>query len=99
MMKVSVLVPIYGVEKYIEQCAKTLFAQTYADIEYVFVDDCTPDRSVEVLHTIVRPCLRRDPHPASFPGARCARATPVPPWPSQTSSEAYSHKARAMHYG
>ena len=33
MMKVSVLVPIYGVEKYIEQCAKTLFAQTYADIE------------------------------------------------------------------
>ena len=52
-MKVSVLVPIYGVEKYIGQCAKTLFAQTYADIEYVFVDDCTPDRSIEVLQQIL----------------------------------------------
>ena len=52
-MKVSVLVPIYGVEKYIEQCAKTLFAQTYADIEYVFVDDCTPDNSVEVLQQVL----------------------------------------------
>ena len=52
-MKVSVLVPIYGVEKYIEQCADTLFAQTYADIEYVFVDDCTPDNSIEVLQQVL----------------------------------------------
>ena len=52
-MKVSVLVPIYGVEKYIGQCANTLFAQTYADIEYVFVDDCTPDNSVEVLQQVL----------------------------------------------
>ena len=52
-MKVSVLVPIYGVEKYIEQCAKTLFSQTYPDIEYVFVDDCTPDKSVEALQQVL----------------------------------------------
>lgn len=52
-MKVSVLVPIYGVEKYIKQCAQTLFAQTYFDIEYVFVDDCTPDCSVEVLQQVL----------------------------------------------
>ena len=48
MMKVSVLVPVYGVEKYVGQCAKTLFGQTYNDIEYVFVDDCTPDRSTRM---------------------------------------------------
>ena len=36
-MKVSVLVPVYGVEKYIERCAVSLFEQTHRDMEYVFV--------------------------------------------------------------
>ena len=55
MMKVSILVPVYGVEKYIEKCAVSLFEQSYEDIEYIFVNDCTPDRSIEVLRgTIAR---------------------------------------------
>lgn len=49
MKKVSILVPIYGVEKYIEECAVSLFEQTYEDLEFVFVDDCTPDNSVRIL--------------------------------------------------
>lgn len=49
MPKVSVIVPIYGVEKYIERCVKSLFAQTLDDIEFIFIDDCTPDRSIELL--------------------------------------------------
>jgi len=48
-MKISVIVPIYRVEKYIAQCAQTLFRQTYRDIEYIFVDDCSPDNSVSIL--------------------------------------------------
>ena len=52
-MKVSILVPIYGVEKYIETCAVSLFEQTYEHIEYIFVDDCSPDRSVAVLQEVV----------------------------------------------
>ena len=52
-MKISVLVPVYGVEKYIGRCAESLFTQTYADLEYVFVDDCTPDRSVGVLRSVM----------------------------------------------
>lgn len=52
-MKVSVLVPVYGVEKYIERCAVSLFEQTYRDIEYVFVNDCTPDRSISILRSVV----------------------------------------------
>ena len=51
--KVSVLVPIYGVEKYIERCARSLFEQTLESIEYIFVDDCTKDKSVEILSRVL----------------------------------------------
>ena len=53
MPKVSVLIPIYNVEKYIERCARSLFEQTLDDIEYVFVNDCTPDRSMELLRKTI----------------------------------------------
>lgn len=52
-MKVSILVPVYGVEKYIEKCAVSLFDQTYEDVEYVFVDDCTPDNSMQLLEAVI----------------------------------------------
>lgn len=53
MPKVSVIIPVYGVEKYIERCARSLFEQTLDDIEYLFIDDCTPDKSVEVLKRVL----------------------------------------------
>lgn len=49
MPKVTVIIPVYGVEKYIERCARSLFEQTLDDIEYIFIDDCTPDGSMDVL--------------------------------------------------
>ena len=52
-MKVSVLVPVYGVEHYIEQCAHSLMKQTHEDIEFVFVDDCSPDDSINVLKEVI----------------------------------------------
>ena len=51
-MKVSLLIPVYGVEKYIERCAVSLFEQTYPDLEYIFVDDCTLDRSIDILLSV-----------------------------------------------
>ena len=53
MPKVSVVVPIYGVEKYIERCARSLFEQTLDDMEFVFVDDCTKDDSIAVLEKVI----------------------------------------------
>lgn len=47
--KVSVIVPIYGVEDYIEKCARSLMEQTLDDIEFVFVNDATKDDSMKVL--------------------------------------------------
>lgn len=46
---VSYLVPIYNVEKYLENCLDSIFGQTYPNTEYVFVDDCSTDKSYDVL--------------------------------------------------
>ncbi len=54
MPKVSVIIPVYEVEKYIEQCVRSLFEQTLNDIEYIFIDDCTPDESIEVLQRVLK---------------------------------------------
>ena len=54
MLKISILTPIYGVEKYIEQCARSLFEQSYASIEYIFVDVCTPDKSIGILQALLK---------------------------------------------
>ena len=51
--EISVVVPIYNVAQYIERCAHSLFAQTYKDIEYIFVDDCSPDNSIELLKKVL----------------------------------------------
>lgn len=47
--KVTVIVPVYNVEKYIEKCAVSLFEQTLDSLEILFIDDCGTDRSVELI--------------------------------------------------
>ena len=51
--KVSVIIPVYGVEKYIERCARSLFEQTLDSIEYLFINDCTPDKSIDILKNVL----------------------------------------------
>lgn len=53
MPKVSVIIPIYNVENYIERCVRSLFEQTLYDIEYIFVNDCTQDKSILILERII----------------------------------------------
>jgi Glycosyltransferases involved in cell wall biogenesis len=52
-VSVSVSVPIYNVSKFIEKCARSLFEQTFQSIEYIFVNDATPDNSIALLLNII----------------------------------------------
>ena len=50
---ISIIVPIYGVEKYIRQCADTVLGQTYPNIQFIFVNDGTKDNSMQVLEELI----------------------------------------------
>ena len=43
--KVSIIVPVYNVEKYIHICVDSILSQTFTEFECILVDDCTPDNS------------------------------------------------------
>lgn len=50
----SLVTCVYGVEEYIEQYADSVFSQTCTDIEYVFVNDGTKDKSMQILERIIK---------------------------------------------
>ena len=47
--KVSIVIPVYNVEKYIEKCLHSLQKQTIEDLEFIFVDDCGSDQSIAIV--------------------------------------------------
>ncbi|SPB15303.1 glucosyltransferase [Caballeronia novacaledonica] len=51
--KISVLLPVYKVEPYIEECLDSLLSQTSTDFEIIAVDDSSPDRSGEMTSRIL----------------------------------------------
>ena len=55
--KVTVIIPVFKVRNFIERCVCSLFEQTLKDVEYIFVDDATPDDSIEILKS----CVERYP--------------------------------------
>ena len=49
MEKISVIVPVYGVEKYIKKCIQSIVDQTFKNLEIIIVDDGTKDNSIKII--------------------------------------------------
>lgn len=54
MVKISVIVPVYNVEKYLEKCLKSLVNQTLDDIEVLVINDGSPDNSQKIIDNFVK---------------------------------------------
>ena len=47
--KVSIIIPVYNTSKHLKEMAVSLFSQTLKEMEFIFVDDCSTDNSLEML--------------------------------------------------
>ena len=47
--KISIIVPVYNVEQYLEECLHSLIQQTLIEIEIICVDDCSSDNSGNII--------------------------------------------------
>lgn len=54
MCKVSVIVPTYNVENYIEKCLESLVNQTLRNIEIICIDDCSNDKTLQILKSYAK---------------------------------------------
>ena len=52
-MVVSIIIPVYNVEAYIADCLSSVMSQDYAQLEVVIVDDCTPDKSIQIVEQMI----------------------------------------------
>lgn len=53
-MNISVIIPIYNVERFVERCITSIMKQTYTDgVECIIINDCTPDRSMEIVERLI----------------------------------------------
>ncbi len=52
--KISVIIPVYNVEKYIEKCLESLFNQTYENLELIIVNDCSTDESDKIIRKKIK---------------------------------------------
>lgn len=48
---ISIIIPVYNTELYLEQCVQSLIGQTYRNLELIFVDDGSTDRSLKILQS------------------------------------------------
>ena len=51
---ISVIVPVYGAEKYLEKCVKSITAQSYTNLEIILVDDVSPDNSGKICDELAK---------------------------------------------
>lgn len=66
MPKISVILPVYNVAQYLDRCIKSLLNQTFKDLEFIFVDDYSPDDSVEIIQKYNDPRIKIIRHPVNL---------------------------------
>ena len=49
MCKISVIIPVYNAESYLEQCLDSVLGQSFTEFEIICVDDCSTDGSLNIL--------------------------------------------------
>ena len=49
MPKISVIIPVYNVEKYLPRCIESILNQTFTDFEVICINDASPDNSAFIL--------------------------------------------------
>ncbi|MBD1422497.1 glycosyltransferase family 2 protein [Sphingobacterium chuzhouense] len=59
---VSIIVPMYNVQQFVEKCARHLLEQTMENIEIIFIDDCSPDESSAIVSRVLERYPSRKPH-------------------------------------
>lgn len=52
-MKVSIIIPIYKVEDYINKCLESVLSQSYRNLEVILVDDASPDNSLQIARRTI----------------------------------------------
>lgn len=72
MPTISVIVPVYKVEPYLNRCVDSILRQTYQDFELILVDDGSPDRCGEICDEYAR-----QDGPASVSSTRKTAACPM----------------------
>ena len=73
MSKISVIVPVYNVEDYVERCLTTLKNQTMKDLEFIIVDDGSTDGSAKIIKKFVKEDERFSYHKKKNGGLSDAR--------------------------
>lgn len=51
--KISIIVPIYNVEYYIDDCVRSILGQSYRNLEIIFVNDGSTDNSIDILKSLI----------------------------------------------
>lgn len=75
-MKISVIIPIFNVEKYLSKCIESVLSQTYKNLEIILIDDCGNDNSIKIAQKYIQQDSRiKIIHHSSNKGLAPARNT------------------------
>ena len=73
MPKISVIVPVYNVEKFLEKCLKSIIGQTFEDLEIICINDGSTDKSLSILNSYAAKDSRIKILSQTNQGQSCAR--------------------------